>query len=103
MKVLENIVEIGENGVKQHCLLFHNVFYSSQPKFQFLSRYDSVICKCFEFDQGQNFVVWHYTPIQTNKNYNVSIIWYRVHPLPNSRILDYSNLEGFADKKIIVI
>ena len=28
---------------------FHNVFYFSQHKFQFLSTYYFVVCKCFEF------------------------------------------------------
>ena len=36
---------------------FYNVFYSSQIKFQFWSHYDFVVCKCFEFGQGQNFPV----------------------------------------------
>ena len=41
----------------QHFLLFHNVFYYSQIKFQFLSHYDFVVCKCFEYGQCQHFLV----------------------------------------------
>ena len=33
----------------------HNVFLFSSHEFQFLSHYDFVVCKCFEFGQGQNF------------------------------------------------
>ena len=44
----------------------HTVFYSSQHNFQFLSHYYFVVCKCFEFGHGQNFVVWQELTIATN-------------------------------------
>ena len=37
---------------------FHNVFYPFQNKFLTLSHIYFVVCKCFQFGQGQNFVVW---------------------------------------------
>ena len=36
----------------------HNVFSSSQHKFQFLSQNYFVVCKCFEFELVYCFVVW---------------------------------------------
>ena len=54
----------------------HNVFYSSQHKFQFLSHYYFVI---------RNLV---------NK--------YAFNSLPNGKILDYSKLKACADDKINV-
>ena len=45
-------------GKRRKCSFSHNVFYSSQHKFQFLSHYDFVVRKRFEFGQDQNYVVW---------------------------------------------
>ena len=36
----------------------HNIFYPSQDKFPFLSHIYFVICKSFQFGQGQNSVIW---------------------------------------------
>ena len=49
-KAFENIVGKGENaGVTSIFSFFHNVFYSSQRKFQFLTHNYFVVCKCSEF------------------------------------------------------
>ena len=39
-------------------LLFHNVFYSFQIKFQCLINIHFVDCKCFQFGPVLNSVVW---------------------------------------------
>ena len=60
-------------------------FYSSQNKFQFFSHVYLVICKYFRFGPVQNFVVC-----------------LRVNFLPNNKIVAWSKLKAFADKKSIV-
>ena len=57
-KALENIVEKGENAGHQHLLIFPQCFLLFSKH---ISNFESilfVICKCSEFGQGQNFVVW---------------------------------------------
>ena len=46
-KGCENIVRNGENACNQHFLLFPNVFYPSQIKFQILIHISFVVCKYF--------------------------------------------------------
>ena len=36
----------------------HNVFSPSQNKYQFFGYIYFVVCKCFEFEQVQNFTIW---------------------------------------------
>ena len=37
---------------------FHNVFYPFTDRNYHFSNNKFVVCKCFQFGQGQNFVVW---------------------------------------------
>ena len=50
-KPFENIVGKGENAGNQHFSFSHNVFYPTINKFQFLTHFYIVVCKCFEFGQ----------------------------------------------------
>ena len=53
-KPLENIVGKAENAGNINYLYFfsHNVFYSSQTKFQIFSHFYFVVCKYFELEQA---------------------------------------------------
>ena len=50
----------------------HNVFYSVKKEFLFFSHVQVVVCKCFRFGLGLNFVIWQrVNPLQFNpKFYN---------------------------------
>ena len=54
-KPLENIVGKGENAGNQHFLLFPQCFLPYQRN-HFLCNAEFVVCKCFQFDQGQECV-----------------------------------------------
>ena len=49
MKAFENVVGKGEMLVTSIFSFSHNIFFSSQHKFQFFSQDYVVVCKCFEF------------------------------------------------------
>ena len=55
----KNIVGKGENAGNQHFILFPQYFvYFIKEKLDHLNQSHIVVCKCFQFDQGQSFVVW---------------------------------------------
>ena len=54
----KNIVEKGENAGNQHFLLFPQCFLPFQRQKSPFTKIKCVVCKCFEFDQGQNVLVW---------------------------------------------
>ena len=37
----------------------HNIYYPSQNKLPYLSYIYLVVCKCFQFGQVYNFVIWY--------------------------------------------
>ena len=55
----------------------HNLFYPIEDQSNVLSNISFVVCKCFQFYQGQNFV----------------------DLLPNDKILDLSKFKAYADNK----
>ena len=58
MTLFENIVGKGENASNQHFLLFPQYFLPYQDRDHHLLNNEIVICKCFQFGQGQDIVVW---------------------------------------------
>ena len=57
-EIFENNTGKGENAGNQHFLLFPQCFfYSIKDRNHVFSNNDFVVCKCFEFGQGQNFVI----------------------------------------------
>ena len=55
-RACENIVGKGENAGNQHFLLSHNVFSPIRDRNRHFSNIEFVVCKCFQFGKGQNFV-----------------------------------------------
>ena len=55
---LEKIVGKGENAGNQHFLLFPQCFLLFPMQTSILSHIHHVVCKCFQFGQDHNFVVW---------------------------------------------
>ena len=55
-KPFVNIVGKGENAGYQHFLLFLQCFLTYLRKISLLSHIE-IVCKCFQFGNGQDFVV----------------------------------------------
>ena len=50
-----NVLGKGENAGNQYFSLFHNVFFPIKDRNHHIYFF---VCKCIEFDDIQNFVVW---------------------------------------------
>ena len=61
----------------------NNVFFPSRHKIQVFSHNYFVVCKCLEFGQVLNIVIWQ-----------------SINSLPNGKILDWSKFKALADDKI---
>ena len=97
----------------------HIVFYSFQHKFQFLNHYLFIICKCFEFGQGQNFVVCRlikslanvsHSPKETLRFYHLTHIEFPFmyfNPFPNKplflRVCSTSLLKTLWEKEKLLV
>ena len=57
-KAFENIVRKGEIAGTSNFSFSHNVFYSIKDRNYHFCYIYFVVCKCFQFGQVQNFVVW---------------------------------------------
>ena len=63
----------------------HNVFYSIKDRNYHSCYIYFGICKCFQFEQGQIFVIWEW-----------------VNPLQINKIFNWSKSKAFVDDKINV-
>ena len=62
MKAFENIVGKGENACNRSAFLLFTQCFLHVPvkdKNNHFSKIKFVICKCFQFGEGQNSVVWN--------------------------------------------